>query len=151
MPDAAAPTSPQLELLRALLLGEHITTVTVANWWTLGTSRDHFLVAQEISAPDADVTRTALQAGPVDLLAGAVDPEDITTAVTVLRCVRRSITAVSLSDDGSLTLAVEGGGEFCLRTDTDIVDWHWAINETGQDPYRSLLVGCVTPGLVETG
>ena len=79
----------------------------------------------------------------------AIDKEDIAKSIIVSSCLRKNILSVSLGSDSSLTLGFENDIKITLPTNTDIVDWQWAINKNGGDPYQSFIVGCFNAGEVE--
>lgn len=64
---------------------------------------------------------------------------------------RKNIAGVSLGPDSTLELVFENGVTIQFPTTTEIVDWHWAINKEGNDPYLGCIVGCFNPGTVEVG
>lgn len=139
-----------IKTLKDLLLGNTYSVVSVGDWWSLALSSGHWLVAQEIKSSFDSELRSLLSGSSQPIL-DAVDPEDIPTAVAVLRNRRREITDVTLEADGALHLSFDQNWKLCLSTDTDIVDWHWCVNETGGSPYSNLLVACFEPGSVQIG
>jgi hypothetical protein len=81
----------------------------------------------------------------------AIDKEDIAKIVVISSTLRKKITEVSLSADSTLKLVFENSVYLQFPTDTEIADWHWAINEKGNDPYLGCIVGCFNPGEVQVG
>ena len=71
--------------------------------------------------------------------------------VAVLRSRRQSVTSVATEVSGSLNLGFADGSSLRCSTDEEIVDWQWAVNETGSDPYSGFTVGCFTKGEVVVG
>ena len=58
---------------------------------------------------------------------------------------------MSRSLNSSLQLAFDNGVTLLFPTNTDIVDWQWAINEKGNDPYLDFIVGCFSSGEIQNG
>lgn len=79
----------------------------------------------------------------------AIDKEDVVKTVVISSTLRKIITGVSLNADSTLELVFENGVRLSFPTNTEIVDWHWAINEKGNSPYESCIVGCFSPGEVQ--
>jgi hypothetical protein len=48
-------------------------------------------------------------------------------------------------------LSFENGVTLMFTTNTDVVDWQWALNENGKDPYLGFIVGCFNQGEVQVG
>lgn len=136
--------------LERRLVGESYGTVLVGDSWALSflTSPDIWLVAQEIRSP-ADAAFESLLAESDPPVLDGVETEDIPTAIAVLRNRRKVVTKVELASDGALALFFDRGQQLVLTTTTDIVDWQWALNRNGGDPYRGFLVGCLWAGEIE--
>jgi hypothetical protein len=76
-------------------------------------------------------------------------PDWIAKSTVIAACLDIPVTSVDLRPDSSLLLTFNNGVAVCLPTDTPTVDWHWAITESGSDPYISCLVACFAPGDIQ--
>jgi hypothetical protein len=47
--------------------------------------------------------------------------------------------------DSRLELIFENGVKLSFPTDTEVIDWQWALNESGKDPYNGCIVGVFAP------
>ena len=79
------------------------------------------------------------------------DPDDIAVAVAVLRSRRRVVSDIAFETDGTLMLMSAGGAVLRCCTDAEIVDWQWAVNRTGTDPYVGFSAACFWRGEVVVG
>ena len=141
-------TSPARERLESALLGESIHRVCFGEWWALQLSNGLWVVAQNLVAPEEADIRAVL-ATTVATARDAVDPETIPKGVAVLRRMRRRIVALDVREDASLHIELEGMRELRITTDSPIVDWQWALNRSGADPYRDFELACFASGEIE--
>lgn len=135
------------EILNEKLIGNAYTRFSVGDTFEL--YFDQFrLIAQSVTSADEKRLDELLSKEYLPMN-DAIDREDIATSVVISSTLRKTVTAVSLKADSSLELAFENGVILQSPTDTDIVDWHWAINENGGDPYISHIICCFAPGEVQ--
>lgn len=79
----------------------------------------------------------------------AIDKEDVSKSTIICSTLRKKIIELSLLNDATLKLFFENGVTLLFPTNTDNVDWHWALNENGNDPYLGFIVGCFNQGEVQ--
>ena len=120
----------------------------VGDVWRLSFQSDYWLVAQEIVAPE-EPSINGLLATHEPLLLDGVDGADVAKSVVVIRNMRKEVSRIQLEDDGTLTLTFDDERFLELPTGTDIVDWQWCLNRTGNSPYTEFLVACFWKGEVE--
>ena len=137
-----------IEVLEEKLLGNFYTRLSCGDTFDL-----HFdgfwLITQNVISSDERVLNM--------LIAGyrpgieAVDKESVAKNLILTTTLRKKITDVSISSDSWLELSFENGVKLHFPTDTEVVDWHWALNENGQDPYHDFIVGVLESGDVQLG
>ena len=138
-----------IEILKEKLVGNFYSRFSVGD--TFDIYFDQFwLIAQNVVTPDEKHLNDMLfsKYQPAN---EAIDKEDIAKTVIISSTLRKNITAVSLGSDSALKLVFENGVTLQFPTNTEIVDWHWAINKEGDDPYMGCIVGCFNPGEVQVG
>jgi hypothetical protein len=146
MPHAVTGESLQ-QALRDALLGQAYTVVQLGDWWALAFDDGVWLLAQRIVSPDESAIRTAISTSFVSML-GRIDAEDVPTMIAVLQSRRQAVTDIAIGIDGSLELVFANGHALLCSSDEQIVDWQWAISETGADPYSEFRVACFAKGEV---
>jgi hypothetical protein len=106
---------------------------------------DYYLLAQSITSTDESQLNQFYEANypPFDT---GVDQEHISKATILTAHLRKTITAATLDEACNLTLHFENDSQLTIPTDADIVDWQWALNTSGNDPYLDCLVGCFWSG-----
>ena len=77
------------------------------------------------------------------------NPDRIARSAVAAACIGISVSAVEILADSSLQLTFENNVILQLPTDTSVVDWHWAITESGGNPYEGCLVACFAPGDIQ--
>ena len=136
-------------LLEAALCGEEYLGVEAWSWWSLYLSNDLTLLVQEFTFSREQVWSKGVAAPPFSAMDG-VDPEFVPWAMQVFRLLRREIVAVSIDEEAALTLTFDGGEDLTCRTDTDIVDWQWALSLDKHDPYaEGALMACYSAGTID--
>lgn len=138
-----------LEIIQNKLIGNYYSRFSMGD--TVDLYFDGFwLIAYNVISPDEKELNDFLlnEYAPAK---EAIDNEDISKSVIICSTLRKAITNVSLAKDSTLKLEFDNGVTLNFLTNTEIVDWHWAINEKGQDPYHSCIVGCFSPGEVTIG
>jgi hypothetical protein len=111
---------------------------------------DFWLIAHNVvSADEEDLNRFLLNEYKPAI--DAIDKEDVSKSTIICSTLRKKIIEVNLADDSTLQLTFENGVILLFPTNTDIVDWQWAINEKGNDPYLDFIVACFNSGEVQIG
>ncbi len=138
-----------LEILKEKFLGNFYSRFSVGDTFDL--CFDQFwLIAQNVESLDEDrLNQVVLQHyHPAGI---AVDKEDVAKAAIICSTRRKEVVEVTLAPDSALQLYFDNGVKLLFPTNTDIVDWHWAINEKADSPYVDCLVGCFNPGEIQLG
>ncbi|UTA52904.1 hypothetical protein L3D22_10945 [Lysobacter soli] len=107
---------------------------------------DFVLSSQELCSPDEFTIATVVAANPP---AGTANADLIAKSAVIAACLGVPIVSAELLSDSSLSLTFDNGVVARLPTDTPVVDWHWAITETGTDPYLGCRIACYAPGDVQ--
>ncbi len=137
-----------IEILEGKLLGNFYSRISVGDTFDLFFDR-FWLISQDVVSTDESTLNKLLTDYPPTTK--AIDKEYIAKSTILTTTLRKKITEVSLNQDSSLALGFENGVKLLFPTDTEIVDWQWAINDKGNDPYTGCLVGCFNPGEVQIG
>ncbi len=134
-----------LEFIERSLLGKFYWRFAVASSFDLS-FEDFVLSTQEMVSPDeafvCDNSRLETYARSRE----TANPELVVKSAVISTCLGVPIAAVDVLSDSSLQLTFDNGVAMRLPTDTPIVDWHWAITDSGGDPYVSCHVACFAPG-----
>jgi hypothetical protein len=136
-----------IEILQKKLVGNFYSRFSVGD--NFGLCFDQFwLIAQNVISSDEEQLNERLcsryyPAGE------AIDKENIAKTAIISSTFRKNIVSVSLGADAALTLVFENGVTLQFPTNTEIVDWHWALNETGNSPYAGYIIGCFKLGVIE--
>lgn len=77
------------------------------------------------------------------------NPGYIAKSAVAAACIGVFVSAVEVLADSSLRLTFDNNVELQLPTDTAVVDWHWAITESGGDPYAGCMIACFAPGDIQ--
>jgi len=135
------------EILKKALIGNSFAYFKQGDWIALQLL-DYWLVAQDIESPEEFNLNCLLEKADPPILNG-VDPENVAKSAILHRNSRRKITNITLHNDSSLSLYFDHNREIILITSTPIVDWHWCLNKSGEDPYHDYLVACFQPGTID--
>ncbi|MDJ0841357.1 MAG: hypothetical protein QNK37_32905 [Acidobacteriota bacterium] len=130
-----------LQVLEEMLINQAYIFVSVGDWWRLAFSNGLWLISQEISSSNDYALKALLEKADPPVLNG-VDPEYVLQSVAIFRNMRKPIKKVTLEDDGTLILFFDEAWQLRLTTRTEIVDWQWCLNGTGEDPYTDSIVAC---------
>lgn len=133
-----------IAILTKSLKGEFISRFSVGDTFDLCIG-DYYLVAQNVVSEDELLLNQWYQAH-YHSYPDCVDKENVSKATILAAHLRKTITSIELDDDCKLTLHFENDSQLLLPTDVDIVDWQWALNTTGADPYQECAVGCFWAG-----
>jgi hypothetical protein len=138
-----------IDILQEKLVGNFYSRFSVGDTFDLYFD-GFWLVAQNVSTAD-EIALNNFLLNDYQPAKEAIDKEDVSKTTVICSTLRKVITEVFLAVDSTLTLVFENGVTLNFPTNTDIVDWHWALNENGADPYRSYIVGCFSSGEVLIG
>ena len=133
-----------LEFLKSKLIGKFYSSYRTGDTWSLYFD-DFWIVSYNLCSED----ERELNSNIIENYAPAnetIDKEDIAKSIVAATNTRKLIVDVNLQSDSSLELVFENGCRVVLPADTDIVDWHWCINDSGNDPYRDYDIACFAPG-----
>jgi len=92
------------------------------------------LVAQDVSIQNAEQIDASIHQ-VLPEITKTVDRADVAKATVLAVTQRISLVSVELGARSSLILTFENGITLIFPTDTDIVDWQWALTQSGGDPY----------------
>ena len=138
-----------LDILKEKFVGNFYSRFSVGD--TFDFIFDSFwLVAHNVVSTDEDILNNFLLS-EYEPAKDAVDKEDVSKSTIICSTLRKKIVDLSLTDEAALTLGFENGVTLLFPTNTDVVDWQWAINDEGKDPYLGFIVGCFNQGEVQIG
>ncbi|HII4333288.1 hypothetical protein NI379_06930 [Vibrio parahaemolyticus] len=127
------------DVLQEKLLGNFYSVFRVGYAFDLYFN-SFWLIANNVTSPDEIVLNKQVL-NKYKPAIEAIDNKDIA----------KSITQVELMPDSSLELTFENEVKLLFPTDTEIVDWQWAINDDAQDPHNGFSVGVFASGEVLLG
>ena len=138
-----------LDILHNKLVGNFYSRFSIGDTFDLFFDA-FWLIAQNVISSDEEALNHFLlkEYKPAN---EAIDKEDVSKSIILCSTLRKKILEVKLSEDSSLQLTFENGVILLFPTNTDIVDWQWALNENGNDPYLGCIVGCFSSGEVQIG
>jgi len=138
-----------LEILRKMLIGNFYSRFSVGDTFDFYFD-DYWLIAQDVTSSDERALNNFLL-NEYKPAKEAVDKEDVSKTIIICSTLRKCVTDVCLESDSTLKLVFDNCVSLNFPTNTEIVDWHWAINEKANDPYESCIIGCFSPGEVVIG
>ncbi|MBB6342982.1 hypothetical protein HNP49_003170 [Pseudomonas fluvialis] len=138
-----------IQILKEKLVGNFYSRFSVGDAFDLYFD-GFWLITNNIESPDEGSLNQQF-AGTYQPTTEAIDKEDIAKTIILCSTLRKNIVDVTLSKDSALILKFENGVDLVFPTNTEIVDWHWAINENGNDPFLGCIVGCFSPGEIYIG
>ncbi|HHF2878608.1 TPA: hypothetical protein ACPJZX_004423 [Vibrio diabolicus] len=109
-----------------------------------------WLIANNVTSPD-EIALNKQVLNKYKPAIEAIDNKDIAKSIVLSVTLQKSITKVELMPDSSLELTFENEVKLLFPTDTEIVDWQWAINDDAQDPHNGFSVGVFASGEVLLG
>lgn len=136
-----------IEVRQEKLLGSFYSLFRVGHAY--GLYFDNFwLIANKVTCSDEEKLNGQLLA-IYHPTGEAVDKEQVAKSIILASTLQKSITSVALLADSSLELIFENGVKLSFPTDTEVVDWYWALNETGNGRYHGCIVGAFASGDVK--
>ena len=138
-----------IELLQEKLLGNFYSMFRVGDAFDLYFD-GFWLIANNVASPDEDEINKQLTT-IYQPASEAVDKEDVAKSIVLSSTLRKCINGVSLLPDSSLELTFENGVKLLFPTNTEVVDWQWALNENANDPYLGCIVGVFASGEAQLG
>jgi hypothetical protein len=127
-----------IDILRDKLIGQFISRFSIGDTWDLAIG-EYWLIAQEVVSKNEAPLNEWLQ-NNYSLFNSTVDKEQISKSAVIASLLRREITDIKLDDVYNLVIEFEEGAELIVLTNTNIVDWQWFLNRSGNDPYKEYLV-----------
>jgi hypothetical protein len=138
-----------LDILKEKLVGNFYSRFSIGDTFDLFFD-SFWLIAQNVVSADEESLNNLLL-NEYKPAKDAIDKENVSKSTVISSTMRKKITELSLAGDATLKLFFENGVTLLFPTNTDIVDWQWAINENGNDPYLDFIVGCFNQGKVKIG
>ena len=138
-----------IDLLKEKLVGNFYSRFSIGDTFDLYFDGFWLIAHNVVSYDEENLNRLLLnEYKPVK---EAIDKEDVSKSIILCSTLRKNIIDANLAADSTLQLEFKNGVSLLFPTNTDIVDWQWAINEKGNDPYLGCIVGCFSPGEVQIG
>jgi hypothetical protein len=138
-----------IEVLQKKLSGNFYSLFRVGDTFGLR-FHDFWLIAHNVVSPDEKGLNMQLLS-VYQPASEAVDKEYVAKSIVLSSTLRKIITNVALLPDSSLELTFENGVRLLFPTNTDIVDWQWALSENSHDPYLGFIVGAFDSGEARLG
>ena len=137
-----------LNILRDKLIGSFYTRISVGDSFDFCFNHDFWLVAQDVSSPnEKQFSEYLLSNYPV--ITKEIDKGNTAKLIPITALMRQLVVNVDLDSNAVLTLEFEGNEKLMFLTNTDIVDWQWALCERNSHPYEEFIVGCFWKGEVQ--
>jgi hypothetical protein len=133
-----------MEILNEMLLGEFISRFSVGDTWDMCIG-DCYLSAHTIEFEEENLINEFLNENYKEFKY-SVDKEDVAKSTLMAANLRKPISQISLDEMKNLVIGFENGSTLKILTDTDIVDWQWCINRSGDDPYMDYEIACFVAG-----
>ncbi|CAA0121216.1 Uncharacterised protein [BD1-7 clade bacterium] len=133
-----------IEVLQEKLLGNFYSLFRVGEAFDLYFDGFWLIANNVVSADEDDLNKRLLNG--YQPATEAIDKEDVAKSIVLSATLRKKITKVELNPDSSLELTFENEVKLIFPTNTEVVDWQWAINENAHDPYHGCIVGVFAPG-----
>jgi hypothetical protein len=137
----------QIGDLRSALIGSFYSRFAVSDGFDLYFG-DFVLSSMEVSTADEQIINSSfVRAYPP--AQHTANPDRIAKSAVLAACLDIPIAGVELLADSSLVLSFGNNVAVRLPADTPTVDWHWAITESGGDPYADCYIACFSPGDIQ--
>lgn len=134
-----------IDLLRNLLLKKFISFFSVGDSFTLCIG-NYYLICQDITSEDEKLIDNSIDEN-YPFAKFSIDKQHISKTTILAANMRKEIIDVVMDTRCCLTLKFENGSDLFIPTSNTIVDWQWAINENGGDPYTCKnLIACFWEG-----
>jgi len=137
-----------LEILRDKLIGGFYTRISVGDTFDFCFNHDFWLTAYNVDSPNEKQFNDYLLSN-YSLASKEIDKGNIAKLISITALMRQLVVGVELSSDSVLTLEFEDGEILSFLTNTDIVDWQWALCKENSNPYSEFIVGCFNAGDVQ--
>lgn len=138
-----------LDILKEKLVGNFYSRFSIGDTFDLFFD-SFWLIAHNVVSADEESLNSFLL-NEYKPSKDAIDKENVSKSTVICSTLRKKVIELSLASDATLKLAFENGVTLLFPTNTDMVDWQWAINENGNDPYLGFIVGCFNQCEVEIG
>jgi hypothetical protein len=136
------------KIIKKNLVGNVYSEISVGDWWALRFSNGYWIVSQEIISPAEENLNKMLENSAPPVLDG-IDPEYVAKSIIIHRNMRKEVTNALINKDGSLKLFFDNDWEILFPSTTDIVDWQWCLNKSGNIPYDDFIVACFNTGTID--
>ena len=137
----------QVESIRNALVGNFYSRFAVSNGFDFY-FESFVLSSWEIVSTDEEIISSSI-VDSYSPMQRTTKPELIAKSALIAACLDIPVTAVDLLADSSLLLKFSNNVAIRLPTNTATVDWHWAITESGGDPYIGCHIACFAPGDIQ--
>lgn len=139
----------EIKILKEMLINNYYSRISIGDTYNLFFD-DFWLIAINVATDDEKDLNDFLLSN-YSRASEAIDAEDVAKCTVLAATLRKKITNVNLLADATLECIFENGVKLQFTTDTEIVDWHWALNNEAKDPYAGCIIGCFNPGEVHIG
>ena len=134
-----------IEILQNALVGQFISYYSIGDNWTLNIG-NYYLLAQNIISKDEKNVQEAIE-NSLRNTKYTVDKAEISKSAIIAANMRKTITNIHLDKDYNLSLEISSGSDLFIPTNESIVDWQWALNKSGGDPYcEKNIIACFFTG-----
>ena len=137
-----------LKILQSKLIGTFYSRFTSGDSYEFRLDNDLWLIANNVISKDESTFNKFLEQN-YQSYNKAIDQNLIAKNISITALMRQKIIDVALDKDCALIIKFENEEELRLATDTQIVDWHWALKKTLADPYKEFIVACFNANEVE--
>lgn len=125
-----------IEKIKSILVGNYITGYSTSDSYCLFLN-DYYLVFQDLNFKEENKFNEYIYQNYQEFNL-TLDKEIISKNTFLVSNIRKEISNVFLDKDSSLNLCFNEGINMKITTDTNIVDWQWSINKTGDSPYHGV-------------
>ena len=134
-----------ISIIRGLIVGKFYHHIEEYGGWAFEFDNGIWMIAQEIEFPEEIEINNVLKASLQNLY-DYPNSQDMAKAAMAVRNKGFIVTDVLLLNNSELLIQYENGNQMRLKTDTEIVDWHWAFSGNKSCPYTETLIACYYPG-----
>lgn len=133
-----------IDILNRILLGQFISGFSLGDTWDMFIG-DYCLSAHSIEFKDENLITELLKRN-YEHYKFSIDKEDISRSTIMAANLRKRIANIQLDASKNLKIDFENGSELNLITNTEIVDWQWCLNKSGETPYSDYEIACFWVG-----